>query len=707
MALQGYKSTAVDSTGNVLSGVLIEVRRASDGAIVSLFDARAAGAPLSNPFNAEVSGDFEFFTYESDLVVTLGAGTSPQKFPVALRELGYSGRDDFVEAVAGGMVLDDGVVVVAGGVSYQSHHGATDIADLPGWIPATFGVSPAHFGAISGVGADQSSAIQSACDFVRSSWNSANVDWDRELDFFGEVFRADGSIDFSGIRQPRIKARNGQLYSKAAGKIAFDCTLTNNIIIDDFIVYGDAISPPDWGIYIGRGLINGDYPGVDGCEFRGDTGCQGYFARGGILMFAAEVTRWTSALFLYNKHRSVDAVTVAVVDNMRTISDRFGSETFSDFQTLPSGATGNHSNTVYDFGPANIRRAADFNLTVTSISKANPAVVTVSTGTLAGAGLSNGDNIFISSGDMPEVAYSVFTVANINEGSDTFELSGVDSTSYTTYTSGATIQNQTGSPLLTSGLRTAAISAGYLLSYGSPNIVTDLNEGGAPSDWCFQMQSERVPATIAEFLCGSGEVVCPHLKMSLTNTGQTNKAGVFSITGGGNVQLYGGFLTISNMGTAPAELMSPIGHWRGRGFDIDVPLAAALPAAGAMLEYSGIQTARDREPAARPHGMTIEAAPLLQFAENNISQTQAGLRANSSDTLFFYKNDAAIERQVQVNDVSSAGSFNQDTANINIKDKYQGKMAWDVTTGRPVFSTGSGPTSTWVDAAGVVVYTPV
>lgn len=69
---------------------------------------------------------------------------------------------------------------------------------------------------------------------------------------------------------------------------------------------------------------------------------------------------------------------------------------------------------------------------ITGITKANPAVVTSNS-----HGLSNGDYVLIQSvGGMTEVNNRHFLVANVT--ANTFELSGVNSSSYTTYTSGGT-----------------------------------------------------------------------------------------------------------------------------------------------------------------------------------------------------------------------------------------------------------------------------
>lgn len=73
------------------------------------------------------------------------------------------------------------------------------------------------------------------------------------------------------------------------------------------------------------------------------------------------------------------------------------------------------------------------NATITNITKANPAVVTTS----GAHGFSNGQLIYIYGvGGMTEVNGRLFTAAGVT--GTTFQLSGVDSSGYTTYTSGGT-----------------------------------------------------------------------------------------------------------------------------------------------------------------------------------------------------------------------------------------------------------------------------
>ncbi len=73
---------------------------------------------------------------------------------------------------------------------------------------------------------------------------------------------------------------------------------------------------------------------------------------------------------------------------------------------------------------------------ITAITKANPAVVTYS----GSDTYANGDRVVITGVlGMTEVNNREFTVANVDTGANTFELSGINSTAYTTYTSGGTV----------------------------------------------------------------------------------------------------------------------------------------------------------------------------------------------------------------------------------------------------------------------------
>lgn len=92
---------------------------------------------------------------------------------------------------------------------------------------------------------------------------------------------------------------------------------------------------------------------------------------------------------------------------------------------------------------------------ITGITQANPAVVTYS----GADNFSNGDRVYIDNVlGMTQVNSQLYTVANVNAGANTFELSGVNSTAYTAYVSGGTIQEVQDAPFLTAGNYPGAVA---------------------------------------------------------------------------------------------------------------------------------------------------------------------------------------------------------------------------------------------------------
>jgi len=123
MALPGYKATAVDGSGDTIGSTQVEVRRRSDNALASLFDAATSGSALTNPFNAGSNGDFEFFAAADDYIVTLGSGSSPQVFPLSLINSDYT--DDRYAQLSGasftGNVDTSGKIKVGAGADGNSN----------------------------------------------------------------------------------------------------------------------------------------------------------------------------------------------------------------------------------------------------------------------------------------------------------------------------------------------------------------------------------------------------------------------------------------------------------------------------------------------------------------------------------------------------------------------------------------------------------
>jgi hypothetical protein len=97
-------------------------------------------------------------------------------------------------------------------------------------------------------------------------------------------------------------------------------------------------------------------------------------------------------------------------------------------------------------------------LTITGITKANPAVVTYT-----GTDPSNGDYALLKVQGMSQMDYKIVRVANENGAANTFECEGVDSTLYDTFTSGT-------AEIITFGT-TLSVVGGLSASGGDFNMI--------------------------------------------------------------------------------------------------------------------------------------------------------------------------------------------------------------------------------------------
>ncbi|NIQ01601.1 MAG: hypothetical protein GWM98_15450 [Nitrospinaceae bacterium] len=118
MALGIYNGVAFTTTNGdvqVANAASIEVRREDTGALASIFSDRAGGTPLSNPFNADGEGRFEFYAAGLDqgyqVKVTKDAETyTLNNQPVGLaRELDPA--ENYLTAKIGGVAIDEEIIL--------------------------------------------------------------------------------------------------------------------------------------------------------------------------------------------------------------------------------------------------------------------------------------------------------------------------------------------------------------------------------------------------------------------------------------------------------------------------------------------------------------------------------------------------------------------------------------------------------------------
>ncbi|RAI01122.1 hypothetical protein DLJ53_18065 [Acuticoccus sediminis] len=452
-------------------------------------------------------------------------------------------------------------------------------------------LTPLQFGAVPGQDVNSGPQLQDYFDYVVRSFDGYAFPMD--IDLGGMLFRSDQSLNLTGIRQPGLRMRNGEIYSRAQNKIALDFTGGNNITLSNIDVNGAEDAPPDVGILFSRaaGALN-DFAGSS-TMIIDNVKANGYFRRAACIAIASEVSTWIAPNFR-NKHKHYYAVAFAMVDNTQALVDQFaGSMITSEFQTLPPPGT-SHSNVCHNMVCPTIARSSPFSVSITSITRANPAVVTLAT--MDNVDLVNGDWIFITGGTMDEVAYGYFQVANLNVAAKTFQLSGVNSTGFSAYTGGATLQMRMGPAVLMSGVRTFYSQGGYLLSYGQPALVLD-TANGTFKDFHFNAQFERHCFDPIAIRNSAGTDILWDIDLNLPNHSQDPGRSLIRALGTGTVQFRGlkllGWHGVPNV--ALEGVFYPASKFDIMGGNITIPQEAFLDPTE-LLRFDGSITAWDRTP---------------------------------------------------------------------------------------------------------------
>jgi hypothetical protein len=165
MARIGHEFTAQDSAGNIIPSADVEVRNRSDNSFATIYDAETGGFAITQPgFQTDSNGDYEFWVEPGRYNVTVGSGASAKTYPINLSNVApvYDTRQDFVDVVSD-LDLLDGTIVFADGLQYRASSGATDISDLPGFVPVDPNVK--HWGATGDGSTDDTAAFQAAANY--------------------------------------------------------------------------------------------------------------------------------------------------------------------------------------------------------------------------------------------------------------------------------------------------------------------------------------------------------------------------------------------------------------------------------------------------------------------------------------------------------------------------------------------------------------
>lgn len=445
-------------------------------------------------------------------------------------------------------------------------------------------LTPDMFGAQSFIGTDATAQVQAMLNKVRASYDNGSSGYRYVADLGGKMWRVN-SVDATAVRSPGMEIKNGGLYGTGAGRTVLDMSGSNACEISDISIWGDKTNEPGVGLLLAKMLINGRFP--DAKQHRLiNVSTNGFFSKSPYINFASEVCYHSGCTFL-NKSRSLSAVSVAIAGSAATFDQYIGGVT-SDYVTIPVAADGPQSCIEHDLGQLQAMRNADVNLPITSITRTNPAAVTVDAAALASSGLANGDRVyFYNVAGMTELNKFSYAIANLNTNAGTFQLSATDSTTYGAFVSG-NVQNQTGSAVLLGSCSGVSCRSGYLLAYGSDAIKWDMKRGPARGiDLSLQM--EHQPSSAIFFDIPSTGALMQDVKLNFHSISQGYRdAALKAPAGTGVLRIDALQLTLADLAANPSQgLVQNRQRFALRGAKIHTPLSAALTPTMATAVGSG------------------------------------------------------------------------------------------------------------------------
>ena len=465
-------------------------------------------------------------------------------------------------------------------------------------------VTPYEYGAVYGEeeSVDNSTYVQAMMDDCTSSWNSTYQSFLRYPSFAGKLWRCDSEIFVNELRQPnfRIFGFGGGIHSRNTNGVALNAIKTNQLFIHDLSIYGNPTYSPDVGIAYGRSVDGDIAPGVRlyGCSTRGN------FNKSAGINIASEVGGHFGCYF-HNQSPVRTAVAFAWVSTTSSIDNNLtgGSATLQGSFDVANNSTIYAGVAASNLGHENIgcdyKRASPVVISIVDISKSNPAVVTVSSSSLSSSNWTNGTEISLHDvSGMTELAGGIYTIANINTGAGTFQLSGVNSTTYETFVSGRAWQ-ATGPAVLINGVKQFVMESAYLLAYNEVNHIIDMSVGSAISNFYMHFQPEASNDYTCEIIApssGSTAIIQNGFNWNSRSTSQRVYESIFKITGDGNLRFDGGSIAVGSQPEPYPTLFdvpTNISLW---DFKVEVAVASTLNSNDSYARYDVLETAYNRYP---------------------------------------------------------------------------------------------------------------
>lgn len=435
-------------------------------------------------------------------------------------------------------------------------------------------ITPIRFGAVGDGSTDDGDELNLAFDYMRS-YITANPNNGKviTLDLCGRVYMTTKSLNLTGLLEG-WEVCNGAILAKCTGKAAIDTIGSRAGTLRKITIIGDKTNRPTVAIQAARSSTSPNLYGFcDGMLWE-QVHTTGFFSTAAAHTYGQEGTTYSRCQF-WNSDK--DAY-VAIHTGFSSVP------MFSDYLAPVTGSQ-SYINNKY-MGCDYMYLAEGQNASITGISKANPAVVTA-----PGHPFVNGQTVVIGYvGGMTEINNTVAVVAGAT--TNTFQLTGVNSTAFSTYTSGGFVcLAQTKPTILFARGEQHHFDTCYVVNYGSDSVQIDFPDGfGLKSLW-FDMLFEGAGSRSHMRFSAAGSI--RDFRLATYNTHARDY--IMSLdavaVGGGSVSLFSADISVTNNSAGSPVLLSDATKWALYGANVFVPTSSMF--SETTLQDRFIGTIRD------------------------------------------------------------------------------------------------------------------
>lgn len=327
-------------------------------------------------------------------------------------------------------------------------------ADGAWWEIKATEISPLFFGAYGDGVEDDGVALNDVGDYIRYLLTQSPATSFLAINVYltGGYYKTTISVDWTGIQSWNLVFHGGVILGHCTGKCVVDVVGWRGPRFDGLAIWGDETNRPSRAIQMARPTASGycgswkmDHVMIDG--YFSNTAFYGYGFEG-VLMDHIQV---------FNRDPAGRAAIFEGFDEHPVTSD---------YTTVMTGDTSFILNKIVASNFRYLPISGKTLATVTGVTKANPGVVTCS----GGHPFVNGKTLCFSGvGGMTELNSVVNTIGNCT--ATTFELTGLDTSAFTTFTSGGSaIERCAAPPVYLGRAEQFNFDNAYIVSYGQPHL---------------------------------------------------------------------------------------------------------------------------------------------------------------------------------------------------------------------------------------------